>query len=185
MKKLISILSLTLLFASCHIDATVEKGAKKSEKKETVAKEADYAKTKFILFKSDYDPKSTYQHMKNYLESSGMFYPRVVDHQTAAKNANMELRPIYLMIFGNPKMGSFLMQENPEVGYELPLKALIYEDHEGQTWVMYKDMNYLKDLYFIKDPNGVIDKMNTLMEGFKKAVFKEIKSSAIEDKDLK
>jgi beta-galactosidase len=82
-------------------------------------------------------------------------------------------------------MGTLLMQENPEVGIELPLKALIYKDDEGRTWVLYKDMNYLKDLYFLKDPNHVIDKMNKLQAGFKKAVINPIKTTQITEEELK
>ena len=185
MKKLSIILSLLLLMTACKNEVKKEKKTNEKPAKEADARKADHSKTKFVLFQSDYNPKETYMKMKGYLESQGMFHPKIVDHQTAAKNANMDLDPVYLVIFGNPKMGTFLMQENPEVGIELPLKALIYQDKEGKTWVMYKDMNYLKDLYFIKDPNGVIDKMNNLQAGFRRAVYNPIKTTQIKDEDLK
>ena len=187
MKKIAIILSLFIAFTACKNETKQEKKETKQEvkpEKKADTRAADISKTKFVLFESDYDPKKTYMKMKDYLESKGMFYPKLVDHQTAAKNANIELKPIYLVIFGNPKMGSFLMQENPEVGIELPLKALIYQDTEGKTWVMYKDMNYLKDLYFVKDPNGVIEKMNNLQAGFKQAVYNPIKTSQITDEEI-
>jgi len=188
MKKIsILILLLTLATACQQTNQTTQvetKAETQKPEKEAKVREADHSKTKFVLFQSDYDPKETFVKMKEYLESKGMFYPRVVDHQTAAKNANMELQPIYLVIFGNPKMGTYLMQENPEVGIELPLKALIYQDNEKRTWVLYKDMNYLKDLYFLKDPNGVIEKMNNLQAGFKQAVINPIKTTQIKDEEL-
>jgi beta-galactosidase len=185
MKKLSIILGLIILISACNqTKDTVKDENKQKPKKEAVSREADHSKTKFVLFQSDYDPKTTYQKLKSYLEEKGMFYPRIVDHQTAAHNAQMELNEVYLMIFGNPKMGTLLMQENPEVGIELPIKALIYKDNEGRTWVMYKDMNYLKDLYFLKDPNGVIEKMNNLQAGFKQAVFNPIKTSQIKDEEI-
>ena len=186
MKKISLFFGLLLLISACNSgNQTVKKEEPKvpSPKVKTQEREADYSKTKFVLFQSDYGPKQTFQKIKGYLEEQGMFYPRLVDHETAAKNANMKLNTIYLVIFGNPKMGTYLMQENPEVGIELPLKALIYKDDEGRTWVMYKDMNYLKDLYFLKDPNGVIDKMNQLQAGFKQAVFNPIKTTRIKDGD--
>ncbi len=186
MKKTTLIISLILLMTACKNDTTQtpEKPDKAKPKAESIEREADHSKTKFVLFQSDYDPKTTYQKIKGYLEEQGMFYPRIVDHETAAKNANMELNTIYLVIFGNPKMGTLLMQENPEVGIELPLKALIYKDNEGRTWVMYKKMDYLKDLYFIKDPNGVIEKMNKLQAGFKQAVINPIKTTQIKDEEV-
>ncbi len=182
MKKISLVLSLLLMMSACK--KTVKKNTESKPEKpkvEAVERKADHSKTKFVLFRSDYGPKKTYRKLKSYLEDKGMYYPHIVDHETAAKNANVELRPVYLMIFGNPKMGGYLMQENPEVGIELPMKVLIYKDAEGRTWVMYKDMNYLKDLYFLKDPNGVIEKMNQLQEGFRQAVYNPIKTTQIKD----
>ena len=186
MKKIILFIAFILMLSACRNSETksVENPAKETKEPETVSREADHGKTKFVLFQSDYDPKETYQKMKGYLEDQGMYYPRIVDHQTAAKNAQIELEPVYLVIFGNPKSGALLMEENPEVGIELPLKALIYQDREGRTWVLYKDMNYLKDLYFIKDPNGVIEKMNKLQAGFKQAVYNPIKTTQVKDEEI-
>jgi len=190
MKKLVGVLVLVVMLTSCkntgnEPKTTEKKEVKKEAKVQENTRKADVGKTKFVLFKSSYNPKETYVKMKDYLESKGMFHPHLVDHQTAAANVDIKLRPIYLVIFGNPKAGSVLMLENPEVAIELPLKALIYQDEEGQTWVMYKDMNYLKDLYFIKDPNGIINKMNNLMEGFKQAVYNPIHTTQVKDEDLK
>ncbi len=186
MKKISLILTLIVLMSACKNTESqkAEQPAKETPKQETVTRKADHSKTKFILFQSDYGPKETYQKIKSYLEEQGMYYPHIVDHQTAAQNAQIQLQPVYLVIFGNPKEASYLMQENPEVGIELPLKALIYQDTEKRTWVLYKDMNYLKDLYFLKDPNGVIDQMNKLQEGFKKAVYNPIKTSQIKDEEI-
>ncbi len=181
MKKTALILSLILLMTACKNDQT--KTTKEPEK-ESVERKADHSKTEFVLFQSDFEPKITYQKLKGYLEEQGMYYPRIVDHKTAAKNAGVELKPIYLMVFGNPKQAAFLMQENPEVGMELPLKALIYQDNEKRTWVLYKKMDYLKDLYFVKDPNGVIEKMNKLQEGFKQAVINPIHNTQISDEEI-
>jgi len=186
MKKIVLLIVLIATLNACNLpknnNKTVEKTVKKQEVSERTVKNPDI---KFVLFKSDYDPKGTYQRLKGYLESKGMFHPRAVDHSTAAANVQMELNEEYLMVFGNPKMGTLLMQENPEVGIELPLKVLIYQDDEKHTWVMYKNMNYLKTMYFLKDPNGVIAKMNKLLMGFKQAVYNPIKTSQITDDEIK
>ena len=185
MKKTALIFSFILLLTACKNEKKESAKEPEKPKKESVERKADHSKTEFILFQSDYDPQITYQKLKGYLEEQGMYYPRLVDHETAAKNAGMELNTVYLMIFGNPKMTTMLMQENPEVGIELPHKALIYKDDEGHTWVLYKKLDYLKDLYFIKDPNEVIEKMNKLQEGFKQAVINPIKTTQIKEETLK
>jgi len=188
MKKIISLLSILLVISSCQ-NTKETKETKKTVKPE-IKQEAKTKTIKddhlsFELFKSDYDPKMTYRQIKNYLESKGMFFPKIVDHSTAASNFNIKLKPIYLIVFGNPKTGSLLMQENPEVGIELPLKALIYQDEEKNTWVMYKNMDYLKNMFFLKDPYGVIPEMNELQSGFKKAVVNPIKTTQITEEELK
>jgi len=186
MKKIVLLITLIATLSACNSPKENNKEVEKTGAKQEVSERTvDNPGVKFVLFKSDYDPKKTYQKLKDYLEFKGMFYPRAVDHSTAAANAQMELNEEYLMVFGNPKMGTYLMQENPEVGIELPLKVLIYQDNEKNTWVMYKDMNYLKRMYFLKDPNGVIEKMNKLQHGFKKAVYNPIKTSQITDDEIK
>ncbi len=178
-------IALIILMSACkNNNKQPETKTEKTPQQQTVSRKADHSQTKFVLFQSDYGPKETFQKIKSYLEEQGMYYPRIVDHQTAAKNAQIDLEPIYLVIFGNPKMGAMLMMENPEVGIELPMKALIYKDQEKRTWVLYKDMNYLKDLYFLKDPNGIIEKMNQLQAGFKKAVYNPIKTTQIKDEEI-
>jgi uncharacterized protein (DUF302 family) len=188
MKKLGLIFGLLLVLSACQQNKIPkDKEATPKTKKVVVEgneRQADHGQTKFVLFQSDYGPKETYQKLKAYLDEQGMYYPHVVDHETAAKNADVKIKPVYLVIFGNPKESAFLIKENPEVGIELPMKALIYKDNEGRTWVLYKDMNYLKELYFLKDDNNIIPKMNQLQEGFKQAVINPIKTTQITDEEV-
>ena len=66
-----------------------------------------------------------------------------VDHAAGAKKVDMSLEPTELVIFGNPKMGTALMKCGHSVAIDLPLKALIWEDGDGQTWLGYNDPAYL------------------------------------------
>jgi uncharacterized protein (DUF302 family) len=184
MNKIISIISVVLLTISCQNPQENKQETKSEPTKEAITRKADHSNTKFALFQSDFDPITTYQKIKDYLELDGMHYPRLVNHQKAAQNVQMELNEVFLMIYGNPKTTTLLIQENPEIAIELPFKVLIYKDAENKTWVMYKDLNYLKELYFIKDPNNLIEKANNLQEGFKKAVYNPIKTTQITDEEI-
>jgi uncharacterized protein (DUF302 family) len=62
-----------------------------------------------------------------------------VDHAAGAAAVGMPLRPTELVIFGNPKGGTPLMQEQQIAGIDLPLKALVWEDGDGRTWLTYDD----------------------------------------------
>jgi uncharacterized protein (DUF302 family) len=66
-----------------------------------------------------------------------------VDHAAAAAKAGLELRPTLLLIFGNPKGGTPLMQSAQSIGLDLPLKALAWQDAEGRTWLAYNDPAWL------------------------------------------
>nr|WP_231125846.1 DUF302 domain-containing protein [Roseovarius gahaiensis] len=83
-----------------------------------------------------------------------------VDHAAGAANVDMELAPSELLIFGNPKLGTTAMQDNPLAGLYLPLKVLVYEDAQGQVWLAYEDPEEsLDDLPGINEGAGYIAKM--------------------------
>jgi uncharacterized protein (DUF302 family) len=63
----------------------------------------------------------------------------VVDHGDGAAIADMSLRPTQLVLFGNAKGGTPLMQENQVAGIDLPLKALAWEDADKKVWLTYND----------------------------------------------
>jgi uncharacterized protein (DUF302 family) len=75
-------------------------------------------------------------------EQSILVFARIVFSADAAR-AGLTMRPEELLIFGNPKGGTPLMQAEPLAGLDLPLKALIYEDAAGKTWIAYNDPAYI------------------------------------------
>ena len=62
-----------------------------------------------------------------------------IDHAAGAASVAMSLRPTELLIFGNPRGGTPLMQSNQTVGIDLPLKMLVWQDARGQVWLTYTD----------------------------------------------
>jgi uncharacterized protein (DUF302 family) len=62
-----------------------------------------------------------------------------IDHAAGAKAAGLTLRPAELVIFGNPKGGTALMQDQQVAGIDLPLKVLVREDADGKVWLSYND----------------------------------------------
>ncbi|SLN54669.1 camphor resistance protein CrcB [Roseovarius litorisediminis] len=83
-----------------------------------------------------------------------------VDHAAGAKKVGMELAPEQVLIFGNPKLGTPAIQDNPLAGLFLPLKVLVYQDGAGQTWLAYEDpKEMLDDLGGISDDAEYIKKM--------------------------
>jgi uncharacterized protein (DUF302 family) len=66
-----------------------------------------------------------------------------VDHAAGAAAVGLQLRATELVIFGNPQGGTALMQDNQSAGIDLPLKALVWEDSDGKTWLSYNDPNWI------------------------------------------
>lgn len=62
-----------------------------------------------------------------------------VDHAAGAASVGLSLRPTQVVIFGNPKGGTALMQDRQSSGIDLPLKALVWEDADGKAWLTYND----------------------------------------------
>lgn len=73
------------------------------------------------------------------IQAAGLTLIAKVDHGEAARNAGQELRPTVLLIFGNPKAGTPVMQASQTAGIDLPLKVLIYQDEAGKTQLAYND----------------------------------------------
>jgi uncharacterized protein (DUF302 family) len=96
-----------------------------------------------ITTKSSRGPKETMDRLVGELQTKGLTIFARVDHSAGAKEAGLELRPTELVIFGNAKGGTPLMQANQAIGIDLPLKALVWQDESGSTWLSYNDPAWL------------------------------------------
>jgi uncharacterized protein (DUF302 family) len=93
--------------------------------------------------KSSHGPKETVDRLVAEVEAKGLTVFARVDHAAGAREAGLALRPTELVIFGNAKGGTPLMQANQAIGIDLPLKALVWQDASGQTWLSYNDPAWL------------------------------------------
>ena len=93
----------------------------------------------FISRASSFDPKQTMDRLAKAAVDNGMAIVARIDHAAAAKQAGMELRPTEVLIFGNPKGGTPVMQEAQTAAIDLPLKVLVWQDAEGTTSIGYND----------------------------------------------
>lgn len=87
-----------------------------------------------------------------------------IDHAAAAKKAGLDLRPTEVLFFGNPSVGTLLMQQSQEIGLELPLRVLVWEDDEGVAWVAHLDLDWLVSQYGIASAiQPTLDKMASML----------------------
>ena len=85
----------------------------------------------------------TMERLESLLKERGVMIFARIDFSGDAARAGLSLRPEQMLIFGNPKAGTPLMQSAPAAGLDLPLKALVWEDAEGRTQIAYNDPQYI------------------------------------------
>ena len=117
----------------------------------------------WIVKTSPHSVPVTVERLKSAIEDAGAGVAAVVDHAAGAKRAGMELAPTTLVIFGNPKLGTPLMQENPQVGIDLPMRVLIWQDGDT-TRVGYLKPDSMASSYGIAADNGSIKKMTGALD---------------------
>jgi uncharacterized protein (DUF302 family) len=96
-----------------------------------------------ITIPSAYGVEETIDRIESDVKSKGMTIFARIDHGAGAKEAGLALRPTLLLIFGNAKGGTPLMEDKQQIGIDLPLKALAWEDASGETWISYNDLKWL------------------------------------------
>ena len=92
---------------------------------------------------SGFGPRETMDRLVAAVTGHGMSILARIDHAAAAATAGLALRPTEVLIFGNASAGTPLMQTAPTLGIDLPLKALVWQDEAGATWLAYNDPMWL------------------------------------------
>ncbi|MGD2014992.1 MAG: DUF302 domain-containing protein [Desulfobacterales bacterium] len=128
-----------------------------------------YAENGLINVKSSHDTKTTADRLENALKQKGMTVFARIDHAAGAQKVGQKLRPTELVVFGNPKVGTPLMQCRQSTAIDLPQKALIYQDEEGQVWLSYNNPNYLVERHGITGCAEVVKKIEKALSNFAKA----------------
>ena len=100
-----------------------------------------------ITVASAHSVKDTLDRLEASLKSAGITVFARIDHAGGAKSVGMDLRPTEVLIFGNPKAGTPLMQASQSIGLDLPLKVLAWQDAVGKTWLTHSDMARLARRY--------------------------------------
>lgn len=113
----------------------------------------------FQTIKSKYSVKETIDRLAATLEKKGIRVMARVDHAAGAKSAGLDLKPTQLLIFGNPKLGTPLMQTSRMIALDLPMKVLAWEDQKGEVHVAYTAPAALAKRHGVADRDEIIGKM--------------------------
>jgi len=124
---------------------------------------------------SQNDIHTAVEKFKNLIESKGLTHFYTIDHSQNASEVNMNLKPEILVVFGNPKMGTVLMNCNPSIGLDLPLHMLFTTNYEGLTSISYTNPEYWSLKHNIKDKNclSIINKAKIALDALAEAAGKK------------
>ena len=125
---------------------------------------AVHADSKMITKQSSHSVAITMDRLEAVVKEKGIAVVARVDHAGAAQKVGLPLKPTQLLIFGNPKLGTPLMQSNPQAGLDLPLKALVWEDAAGAVWLGYTAPADLAARHQIGNRAEVVKKMGEVLD---------------------
>jgi len=122
--------------------------------------------TGLVDLPSKHSVDETVEKLKGILQSKSITLFALIDHSGEAAKAGLKMRPTKLLIFGNPKSGTPVMQAAPTSAIDLPLKILVWEDAQGNVWVTYNSPVYLQERHGVPQellPNiGLIEALATI-----------------------
>ncbi len=108
-----------------------------------------------IIKNSNYNVSDTIKNIKTIVKKKGFGVFAVINHKGNAKAVDMTMRESKVIVFGNPKLGTALMQENILSALDLPLRILVYEDVDGSVKIAYRNASWLKGLHGLKNNETV------------------------------
>jgi uncharacterized protein (DUF302 family) len=115
-----------------------------------------------VVARSQNSHAETVERLMQAIDKRGVKMFALIDHADAARQAGLELEDEQVVIFGNPKAGTGLMQEDRRVGIELPLRILVWRDR-NEVLLGYNDPRELADRYQVEQHAGVLDAMSGLL----------------------
>lgn len=112
-----------------------------------------------ITFNSPYSVAETIDRLTAAVEGAGAKVFARIDHAKGAESVGEELRPTELLLFGNPKLGTPVMQASQSAGMDLPLRAVAYQQEDGSVVLVFRDPGYLTDDHSVPADAPVLQKM--------------------------
>jgi uncharacterized protein (DUF302 family) len=122
-----------------------------------------------ISIESHHSVKETANRFESIIKNKGLTLFSRINHQKNASGVNLDLRATEVIIFGNPKIGTPLMQCSQEAAIDLPQKVLIWKDSNNKVWFSYNNPEYIKERHQIQGCDKVINKISNVLSSLSNA----------------
>lgn len=119
-----------------------------------------------ITLAGELNMKETVDKVVSLIQSKGFKVFGRIDHSAEAAGQGLFLNPTELIIFGNPQVGTYLMQDMQSCGIDLPAKILVWRDGSGKVWLAYNKMEPLRSKHHLTDKsNNTLKKIEEVTAG--------------------
>jgi uncharacterized protein (DUF302 family) len=122
-----------------------------------------------VTLPSAHSASETVERFTALLAQKGIQVFAHIDHAAEAKKVGLPLQPTQVLIFGNPKAGTPLMQSRQTIGLDLPLRALVWEDEEGKVWLTYRPVADLARQHHVTGRDETIKVLDGGLAGLARA----------------
>src|SRR5215468_3888375 len=112
---------------------------------------------------SSFDPKVTMDRVEAQIQARGLNVFARINHAVGAAEVGLPLAPTDLIIFGNARGGTPLMQSVQTVGIDLPLKILVWQDAANNTWLSYNEPSWIAERHGVAGRESIVEKMTDLL----------------------
>ncbi|MGX8014016.1 DUF302 domain-containing protein [Mesorhizobium sp. ORM8.1] len=126
------------------------------------------AENGLISVESRFSVAKTIDRLAEIATGAGLRVFARIDHAAGAHEVGASLRPTELLVFGHPKGGTPLMQDQQLAGIDLPVKALAWEDEQGKVWLSYNDAQWLAERHGLGDASR--DAVAAIAAGMQKVI---------------
>ncbi|UCH03035.1 MAG: DUF302 domain-containing protein [Candidatus Bathyarchaeota archaeon] len=116
----------------------------------------------FIKKKSALSVQETMDKLESIIAEKGIPVFAKVNHSKNAKDVGLEMNESQVLFFGNPKIGTLMMQQNVFLSLELPLKIAVVKDDAGDVWIVYNQLNSMREKYNLDI--AILEKVDALLE---------------------
>ena len=121
-----------------------------------------------ISIESHHTAKETADKFVSIIEQKGLTLFARIDHQKNAAGVDLSIRETEVIIFGNPKIGTPLIQCNQLAAIDLPQKVLVWTDSANKVWLTYNNPEYLKERHNLKGCDETVVKISQVLGGLTK-----------------
>ena len=122
-----------------------------------------------VIMQSAHPVAQTVQRLEQAVRQKGGTVFATIDHQANGKRVGADLRPTTLVLFGNPKLGTPLIQADQTIAVDLPQRAVVYTDKAEQTWIAYDDPAWVAARHGVTGQAGTLRQIAAEVDGFVRA----------------